>query len=866
MLLGGRRQAMTRPGWAARSGLLAALLSISACGGRAGARATLPAVSPGTVTRETGDGRPPLAVVEREGDPRGAIGVAVTMEGIAAERGAMPAVALAALVEARLRARGIDASATGGWGGWRLSALVASPDEAVQLVDRVREAMLAPVVGGEAALVAVARKVSALTRRPLPDRALVGVVQCTGEAFGTASDAVPDVAELERWRRASLGLGRVAFASAGDGALAGATAHALVRAPAWPAATPGRLEAPSVDARAVVYDASGELPPGAARIVVTVRTATAEQAVAAAPSLGDPLGPLASRLAALDAPARVRSVVATAHADGGCVAATLDLAARDLIADTATRIAIAAALARQELSVELADITPSSYFGRDLAARAADPREAAERAAWWTLAGRRAVEGEDLRTALTVGVAAPRDVSAPGADPSADQLRSEIDRATIAWHAPAVESRTRIERGQGEAWILFASTCGVLAEAAGDAGAGAAVALAAASRAGSTAADASVEPYVTTDGVGVLAHGPARVGESAAAHARRLGDLAARAFAADPLDPERIVQARTALLVRAGNVESRALGALGDALAPGHPSWVEPFGTRFGLASASEDAIVLRSSALRAGPLRVAVLANTDPAQAEAAVRAVDRWVARRPAETRACPPMTTPVTPRPGTYAIDLPAGAPSEALLALPLTPSDDGARVAAIWMAAALDGPDGLLAHALGGVPGDAADPVLAHGWSAALVGAPRSPALVVRLTGPDASLDGAVAQTRNLLDRIRQGGLREADRSRAAQSLARSAFAESLDPRARTLELWRSEPGPTQGTPSAPSAPGEPASPPGPSLEALRAFAAASLHDEALVIVAARPPRLDPGGHPFSGHPAPIERHPRTREPR
>jgi hypothetical protein len=836
----------------------------SACGGRAGA--TFRASPPRTVTRKTGEGRPPLAVVEREGDPRGAIAVAVNMEGIAPERGAVPAVALAALVEARLRARGIEATATGGWGGWRLSALVASPDEAAQLVEALRQVMLAPVIAEEAALDAVGRKVSALARRPLPDRALIGVAQCTGEAFGTGSEGAPGVAELERWRRTSLGLGRVAFASAGEGALASATANALMRAPAWPATTAALPEAPTGDARALVYDASGELPPGAARIVVTVRTATPEQAVATAPALGDPLGPLASRLAALDAPARVRSVVATAHADGGCVAATLDLAARDLTSDTAARVAIAAALARQELAVELADTTASPDFGRDLAARAADPRDAAERAAWWTLAGPRVGQSEDLRTALTVGVAAPRDGTASGAAPSADAIRSEIDRATVAWHAPAVESRTRVEHGQGEAWVLFASTCGVLPEAASDAGAGAAVAVAAAAQAASTAGDARVEPYVTADGVGVLAHGPARVGESASAQARRLGDLAARAFAADPLDPARILQARTALLVRAGGVESRALGALGGALAPGHPSWIEPFGTGFGLASASEDAIVLRASALRAGPLRVAVLANFDAAQAEAAVRAADRWVARRPGETRACPPLATPVTPRPGTYAVDVPSGAPSEALLALPLDPSEDGARTAAIWMAAALDGPDGLLAHALDAAPGDAPGAALARGWSAALVGAPRSPALVVRLTGPDASLDAAVAQTRNLLDRIRQGGLREEDRSRAGAALARTALAASLDPRARTLDLWRSEPGSAQAPAAHAPAPDGSGALDGPSLEALRAFAAASLHDEALVIVAARPARLDPAGHPFSGHPLPVERHAKTREPR
>jgi hypothetical protein len=251
----------------------------------------------------------------------------------------------------------------------------------------------------------------------------------------------------------------------------------------------------------------------------------------------------------------------------------------------------------------------------------------------------------------------------------------------------------------------------------------------------------------------------------------------------------------------------------------------------------------MRSSSLRAGPLRVAVLANSDSAQADAAARAVDRWIARRPGETRACPPFAAPETPRPGTYAVAVPSGALSEALLALPLAPADDAARTAATWLAAALDGPGGLLGQALGG--GSTPESALARGWSAAVVGGPRSPALTVRLTATDASLDAAVAETRNLLDRLRQGALREADRSRAASSLARDALARSLDPRARTIDLWRGE-----------------IATPAPSLDALQAFAAATLRDDALVIVAARPSRLDASGRPFSAH----ERDPSPRTPR
>src|SRR6185437_12046240 len=111
------------------------------------------------------------------------------------------------------------------------------------------------------------------------------------------------------------------------------------------------------------------------------------------------------------------SVVATAHADGGCLAATIDVSARDLATnapsptEAPSRIATAAALVRQEVAVEMADAATPPDLGGELTRRASDPRDAAERAAWWSLAGSVEVE-DDPRVGLTVGVAPPRDASA----------------------------------------------------------------------------------------------------------------------------------------------------------------------------------------------------------------------------------------------------------------------------------------------------------------------------------------------------------------------------------------------------------------------------------------------------------------------
>jgi hypothetical protein len=805
-------------------------VTVLGCGGRAPAVPPHPAaVAPPFGSRSTIAGRPPLALIARDGDGRGAFAVAVTTDGLAEERGALSAVALAALVEARLAARGVTATVMAGWNGYRLRALVEAPAQVPALVEAVRSAMLEPVAADDPALPAVMRKATALARRPLPDPSLADRAACTGDVYGVRGTELPAAADVEAWRRSSHGLGRVALAVAGDRATGEASLRALSATAPWPAAAPVRAQAwPPVDDRATVYDASGEIPAGSARIIVTARTVDAERAVAAAADLADPRGPLASRLAALEAPARVRSVAATAHVAGGCLAATLDIAPRDVASDLPGRVATAAALARQEIAVEIADTPVSSALGPSLAARAADPRDAAERAAWWTLAGR--APGDvvsDARTKITVGVASPKDARDPIAAASADAIRSEIDRAGLAWHAPVVEKRARIEPGQGELWILLASPCGTQSESVDDAGVGAEVATAAAASALEAASDASAEPFVSVDGIGILVHGPARPGERPQAHARRLADLAARAFAADALDTRRISDARTTLLARAADPGARSLAALGGALSRGHPSWVQPLGTGPGLSSASDEAIAVRAAAMRAGPMRLAVLSNVDAAQADAAARSVDRWVARAPGEARACTTPPVVPAPRPGTYAVELPPGAPSEAVLAAALPAGDPSVLVRAGWLAAALDGPDGLLARALGGGTQEGAPPPLARSWSATVLTESHPPALAVRVTAPDASLDAAVAQVRVLMDRVRQGALSEEDRRRAGVAIARERLSASLDPRARTIELWRGE-----------------SNAPEPSLDGMRDVAAAVLHDEALVIVAARPARIEP----------------------
>jgi hypothetical protein len=779
--------------------------------------------------------RPPVVLVAREGDPSGALAFAVTTSGLeSASDGPEAAVALAGMVESRLAARGLAPTVTPGWSGFRASLLVAGIDGTTSATDAVRDALTAPA--DEKDLAAAKRKLAALAARPLPAAALARWARCVGSPYamparaGKSGDDLT-TERLERWRAAAHGLGRVAIAVAAPRAMAESVATAIARGPAWRAGSgPPIAGAPPgpVDLDVDVYEAAAE-PKASALVHATLDIATGSAAVSMAEALGDPHGPLASRLASLDTPFRLREVTAAAEPRGGCVGIVLEATASSPPAELATRVADAVALVHVEAEVHLAE-GGSALDGRTLARRAGDAREAAERAAWWGLADAWAVPGRRasaIHGSVALGVP-PRRGGAPNpettVEPSKAALAAAVQRATLSWQKPVAEGRSRVEPGQGETWVLIASPCGTASETDADAGLTALFTVAAAEMAKSSP-DARVEPWIVPDGAGLLVHGPALQGETAAAQARRLADVVARSFAADPIARPALSLARAALLRQDTLTDGPALGLVAAAIAPGHASWFVASGREDTLARAADAAVLARAQAIRSGPLRVAVLANVDAAQGDAALRAADRWIDRRTGDARACRPATAAAAPRPGTYAIDSRPGAAPEAYLAFPFAASDERARAAATMLAAALDGHGGLLEKAL-------AAPGMARSWSARVVGWPRAPALVVRVVSTEAALDGAVMQARALLDRVSRSGLDATDLERASGAVAREAVAAALDPRARVVATWRGQAVPSAALPLPRGRAGA---------EDARAFAGKHLGEDAMVIVAARPAR-------------------------
>lgn len=795
--------------------------------------APAPWPSPGVELRRAA-ARPSVAIVARDGDPRAAVAIAVDVGA-----GSAASTALAAVVEKRLARAGLGAvDSRPDRDGYRVRVLLDAPSPPAAVVAAVEAALLAPVVAGSEEAALAGRRLAALRRRPLDDAALEPIAKCTGRLGALATEPAPDpttaagLATIESWRRAAHVAERISIGVVGPRAIGDAVAAAVAGSSGWPDAPWADEPWPAADATGLYVGATRAA--GTARLEVALRVPDPRYAVAVAERAGDPHGPLVTRLGALPSPWRVLEVSATARPRGGCLAVTLETARPTVHASVLEAAAIAAALTRQELDGELSDALPDGPLAVApdpwrTVRRATDPREAAALAAWWSFAARASAQGGEERMAVALEVPPAKVDPTPsaGGDAAAriagDRARfvDELAQAERAFGEQVAERRVRVERGQGELWVLVGSPCGTLAEAAGDAGATALATIAAVAGRRGELRDVALEPWITADGLGVVAHGARRPGESSRAAAVRIADEAARTFVGPAAA---FAQGRAVLLAEIGDDagdDGRAVGAAAEALAPSHPSWLAPLGTWDAVTRLGDAAVSLRWSAVAAGPVRVAVLANESADEGDAVGRAVDRWMVRGLGEARACPAIDAPSPPRAGAFEVALGARAETaQAIVAFP-APSPGGAdRALAELLVAAFDGPAGWLSHALASLgPGVTA--------SARLAGGSRGAAMLLDVRSPDSAIEPAVAQVRALVQRIAGGAATADDLARASARRARAELESTLDPRRRLVDLWLDR---------AASAPG-----PAPTLEALRAFAAAALREDRTVLVVARPKR-------------------------
>jgi hypothetical protein len=749
--------------------------------------ATFGPESTGQIAVHTATDKPIVTTVVRHGDPLAAVAASVLTDG-----DGIASTALATLVEARLRDAGVTtAQSRADRDGYRVFALVASPEEAAVVVRRLHEALTSPVVASPATTGLVALRLSALRARPLDSPALLPVVQCTGELGALPTDPwfdprTPDgLARLEQLRKLSHVRERISLAAVGTQAVTDAFVRQVIDGPAWTSGAPPGDPWPDQDRiGAYAEPATVDAP---ARLHLAIRMRDAFTATAVAERAAGQESPLLARVAATPG-WQVARISATVRPRGACLGVVLDRKQDGSGAAIEVDAARAAALVVNELENSFTEVrADGSVAGRQVL-RASDPREAASLAAWWSHTAR--LDPGPDRIAIALGLPPPKLIPSAPADTvdklvtkSAQRFAASFRNAHAAWDRRVVEARMRVESGQGELWVLAASPCGILAESGADAGL-TALAAVAASQPDAFADDVTLEPWVAQDGVGIVAHAAPRHGEGPHSLARRVADAAARALIHQRITEGQLGKARSAVLTLTDGSDAPfpvILGALARVLSPSHPSWFVPFGLRGSVVEASTAAVDLRWAAVSDGPVRMAVLANVDATQADTAIRALDRWIVRADGPLRACTSVAPATVPEAQHVTVDS-LGEPPRAMLGVVVPVSDTASAAMLDLIAAALNGEDGWLARSLASFGARVRA-------SARIAGGSHISALVIDIRGPDLSLDPAVSQVLAALDRLAKGAATADDLARGKAWLARQDREASLDPRNRLVAVWR-----------------------------------------------------------------------------
>lgn len=725
--------------------------------------------APAPLERVALDDRPPLTLVARGGDPRPALAFVA-----AHSRGSAASAALAGVLAARLEAAGIVGVETRAHGlGIEVACLAAGPKDAERFVTAVRAAVATEVTLADPALRAARRQEEALFALRFAGPAQAAAAACSGELGVLPAASRVDLASragvawLNQARAAIFRVEAAAFAALGPESFLDATRDALSDASAWPTGDADTDTWPEQDVVAV--DPGG----GNRQLSVAVWLANADAAVGAANALGSGESELRARLESLAPPWRLERATAIARQRGACL--RLDVTPPPLDPGPSSgEVGRVAALVERSALLAVASAGRGALDESVL--RPIDPRRSASLAAW------RALPSGEQPGALRRTVAY---VTGAGDSVATSELGRSVSDARVRLARPSIDVAEQAEPGQGELWMLLASPCGTGTESAQDAGA---LALLLRSSAISRP-DPSVqlEPWVTPDGIGLLAHGPRSLSsEPPAVHARRVARALGRALVGR-IGGAELGAARADLLTGLGGQPFVGFSLALEGLSPGHPSWLEPRGTWDSVSELPSEALERARRLWLGGPLRLSVLTNGGSGQSRAAVEELESWLLPLRAEVRACP-IARAEPARRGEVRVDAKSAPNYEgAYVGVTLgSPGFVSARIAEL-LAFMLNRPGGLLERAVA-VPGLGAT-VRAHA-----LGGVRRPALLLDVRALPERLEEAVRRARAVFDSLSRGAFGGEDLASAQRELARREEEARFDPRRRIVELWRAEKAP------------------------------------------------------------------------
>jgi len=713
------------------------------------------------VERREVDNHPPINLVVRLGDPLPAVAFAS-----AHDRGSVASVALSALILARLSAHGItDVLSVPTENGIELAVLCADAAAARAFIEQVTAALAAPLTERDSALRLIQEHLSALRSRSFAGKAEAAVAACSGELGQLPGAGVPDLntpggrAELESYRRFAFASRASAFAALGSSEFVDAAASELEDAASWPSGDRAEDPWPASDT------AEADSLEGTRRLSVALRLPDADAALASLRALSVGNAALASRLRSFLPGFGLERVAFQARPRGACLRVDLNLPEGDP-GVTPKEAALAVSIVSEEAHAG-ANAPPRSLEENII--EPSDPRQAAARAAWRALTGQQEPGPERRLVAVSVHPA-ERAAFAGFANVLHD---FEVRPARAPF-----EARLRAEPGQSQLWVLLGSPCGTLSESNDNAGQ---AALALTMAAHELSAEVELEPWITPDAVGLLAHAPRLHLENATEQAERVARALARALSERGGAADALAIAQGELFAAVGGTPRPGYARLLDALSPDHVAWLDPRGTWTSLAQANRDGVAARGREILHGPLRVAVLANEDEAQAAVATRALERWFAPWRDDAGRCQ-TSAERAPRSGELSLAVSDSSNAEsAYLGVPF-PSRLKYEREAEAFAALLNAPRGPLALAL-------STERLNASARASIIGGGRAAALVIEIHASEDDARKATLEVRRALERVVTSQLSNDDLAAAQRFAAQRMLGTSLDPRRRIVDLWR-----------------------------------------------------------------------------
>jgi hypothetical protein len=709
---------------------------------------------------------PRMNLVERLGDPAAAVAFAV-----AHDLGSVASTALGALLEARLERRGVAGVESRPHElGFELRAPANSPTDARNFVQAAALALATPIGAREPGIRLAEERVKALASRTWPSPVDAALGRCSGELGVTARAKAQEFPgselPLESWRKQAYSANRVAFAALGGPELLDAASQALVRTDPWPG-EPAAHDLWPADDFADTDDSTS-----AKRLGIALRVEDGAAAIGAARALGQRNSALTARLGALGIEWKLARVIATTRVRGACLRLDLEASEREVV-PTTDDVARTAHLVLDEARLALLARPDQRFALEQSVLVTTDPRDAAGVAAWLALAGRLPAG----RRKRLVGYQGPL----AGARPAPGEFGRKLESLDGTAHQGVLDVVYRVEPGQGDVWLLLASPCGTYAETAATAGTEALMVRALAEKKPEIG-DVTVEPWVTPDGVGFMAHGP-RLGpeETAEAQARRVGSALGRALVGTVLTSMDVQATKSLLLGELGPEPRAGYFAALDLAQPGRPSRLEPRGSWRSLADLGGDAVEARRLGFIRGPLRLGVIANWNVQQVAAAQAGIERWLGGLRAGGERC---AAPAGVAPKSGKVVLEAKASTRGVAAYVVVPLPDGlgsARREAEWTSYLLGRPGGWLERALGARTATATA-------TARMLGGRNAAALLVEVYAAEDQADAVVAQVRSLIEQLGRGSADARDADVARRAFERWEAESQAEPRRRLVDAW------------------------------------------------------------------------------